>query len=233
MFTAKLQIATQQEVIRERTRTTTAWFGEGLRWLLLFPALRLFVHITTDGTNALTRGQSYIFAANHSSHLDAPTLLAALPLHLRLLVRIAAAADYFFTKRWKGALVSLFLNAFAFERQGPSCQISLAHAQQLLSSGHSLLIFPEGTRTKDGQIQHFKCGVGRLALSSPAYVVPTWIGGTFAALPKGSHFPCHQQVVVKFGTPMRFAPDCDPKFIAAEVERQVRTLASLEEQGGL
>jgi len=229
MLATKLQIATQHEVVGERTGTTTAWFGEGLRWLLLFPALRLFVRITTYGANALTRGQSYIFAANHSSHLDAPTFLAALPLHLRLQVRIAAAADYFFAKRWKGTLVSLFLNAFAFERKGPGCQISLAHARQLLSSGHSLLIFPEGTRAKDGQIQHFKWGVGRLVLSSSAYVVPTWIGGTFAALPKGSHFPHHQQVVVKFGTPMRFAPDCDPRFIAAEVERQVHALASLEE----
>jgi 1-acyl-sn-glycerol-3-phosphate acyltransferase len=230
MLTTKLPITTQREVVHERTGTTTIWLGEGLRWLLLFPALHLFIDITTVGTDVLTRERSYIFAANHSSHLDAPVLLAALPLHLRLQLRIAAAADYFFTPPWKGALVSLFLNAFPFERRSPGCEISLAHAQQLLSNGHSLLIFPEGTRTTDGQIHHFKWGVGKLALSSSAYVVPTWIGGTFAALPKGSYFPRYQQVVVKFGTPMRFAPDCDPAFIATEVERQVRALAYPEKR---
>ena len=210
--------------------TIIVWLSEALRWLLLFPALRLFIRITTIGTDALTKGQSYVFAANHSSHLDAPALLAALPIHLRLQVRVAAAADYFFTSYWKGMLVSLFLNAFAFERKGTGVAASLAHAQQLLVRGQSLLIFPEGTRTEDGQIRHFKQGVGKLALSSSAYIVPTWIGGTFAALPKRSHFPCHQQVIVRFGTPTRFALDCDPGFIAAEVERQVRVLATLEEE---
>jgi 1-acyl-sn-glycerol-3-phosphate acyltransferase len=225
MLTTKLPITTQHEVVHERTGTTTIWIGEGLRWLLLFPALHLFIDITTDGTDVLTRGRPYIFAANHSSHLDAPAILAALPLQLRLQLHVAAAADYFFTSYWKGMLVSLFLNTFAFERKGTGVAASLAHAQQLLNNGHSLLIFPEGTRTTDGQIHHFKWGVGKLALSSSAYVVPTWIGGTFAALPKGSHFPRHQQVVVRFGTPMRFAPDCDPALIATEIERQVRALA--------
>ena len=211
-------------------KTIIIWLSEALRWLLLFPALRFFIRITTIGTNALTKGQPYIFAANHSSHLDAPTLLAALPLHLRLQVCVAAAADYFFTSYWKGMLVSLFLNAFAFERKGTGCYASLAHAQQLLARGHSLLIFPEGTRTEDGQIRHFKQGVGRLALKASVSVVPTWIGGTFAALPKGSYFPRYHQVVVKFGTPMCFAVDCDPTFIAAEIERQVRILAYPEKR---
>ena len=230
MLTGELQITTQHEVVRKCTCTITTWLGEGLRWLLLFPVLHLFIDIATDGTDTLTKGRSYIFAANHSSHLDAPALLAALPLSLRLQVCVAAAADYFFTSYWKGMLVSLFLNAFACERKGTGCYASLAHAQQLLAKGHSLLILPEGSRTEDGQIRHFKQGVGRLALKASAYVVPTWIGGTFAALPKGSYFPRYQQVMVKFGTPMHFAPDCDPAFITTEVERQVRALAYLEKQ---
>lgn len=232
MLATKHHLATPASTHPGTAETITVWLSEALRWLLLFPALRLFIRITTIGTDALIKGQPYVFAANHSSHLDAPTLLAALPLHLRLQVRVAAAADYFFTSYWKGMLVSLFLNAFAFERKGTGRHASLAHAQQLLVRGQSLLIFPEGTRTEDGQIRHFKQGVGILALKASAPVVPTWIGGTFAALPKGSYFPRCQQVVVKFGTPMRFAPDCDPAFIATEVERQVRALAYPEKQEG-
>jgi 1-acyl-sn-glycerol-3-phosphate acyltransferase len=230
MFATEHRIATPAYTHPGIAEAIIVWLGEALRWLLLFPVLRLFIHITTIGTDTLTKGQPYVFAANHSSHLDAPILLAALPLHLRLQVRVAAAADYFFTSYWKGMLVSLFLNAFAFERKGTGCYASLAHAQQLLAKGHSLLIFPEGTRTGDGQIRHFKQGVGRLALKTSVSVVPTWIGGTFTALPKGSYFPRHQQVVVKFGTPMHFTSDSDPTFIATEVERQVRALACPEKK---
>jgi 1-acyl-sn-glycerol-3-phosphate acyltransferase len=199
--------------------------GEGLRRITLFPLLRMFVRIHVCGAENMTGGGPYIFAANHASHLDTPTLLAALPLSLRLRVRVAAAADYFFTQRWKGALVSLLLNAFSFERKGPGTSTSLAQAQQLLRSGYSLLIFPEGTRTLDGRLQHFKCGVGKLAQEGTARVVPVWIEGTYAALPKGARWPRRQRVVIHLGTPLSFTHDSAPPAIAAEIERQVRALA--------
>src|SRR5579883_682598 len=114
----------------------SAWPGEMLRQLLLFPALRAFVSIRTNGKK-LPGHEAYIFAANHSSHLDAPVVLAALPLSVRMQIRIAAAADYFFGQRWKGALVRLCLNAFPFKRKQPGCQESLNYAEHLLRQGHS------------------------------------------------------------------------------------------------
>lgn len=199
--------------------------GEGLRRITLFPLLHIFIHIHTCGEENLTGAGPYIFAANHASHLDTPALLAGLPLSLRLRVRVAAAADYFFTQRWKGALVSLLLNAFSFERKGPGTSASLARAQQLLRTGHSLLIFPEGTRTLDGRVQHFKCGVGKLAQEGTARVIPVWIEGTYAALPKGARWPRRQRVVIHFGAPLSFTRDSTPPMIADAIEQAVRALA--------
>ena len=148
-----------------------------------------------------------------------------MPLRLRLRVRIAAAADYFFTRRWLATLVALFLNAFPFERKQPACLASLAYTEHLLQQGQSLLIFPEGTRTRDGQMQHFKHGVGRIVRNSGVSVVPTWIDGTFTALPKGAHWLHQQNITVKFGTPLHFSQDDDPTAISTAIEREVRALA--------
>ncbi len=223
----RTQARQEPKIAVRSTNAIAIWLGEALRQLLLFPALRLFVDLKVDSIDNLTGGGPYIFAANHASHLDTPILLKALPLRLRLQVRVAAAADYFFTNRWKGALTSTLLNAFPFERKGIGCTTSLAQAQQLLSKGHSLLIFPEGTRTTDGRLQPFKRGIGKLAQARSATIIPTWIEGTFAALPKGSRWPHHPRrhdVVIRFGTPLSFAPNSNALEITATVEQQVRAL---------
>jgi 1-acyl-sn-glycerol-3-phosphate acyltransferase len=203
----------------------TRWAGEMLRYLILFPALRLVAPLRVEGQEHLCGDGPFLFAANHSSHLDAPVVLAALPGRLRRRLRVAAAADYFFSTRWKGALVRAALNAFAFERKGPGREASLGYAQHLLDAGQSVLIFPEGTRSPDGQIQHFKRGVGTLALTTSVQVIPILLEGTHAAWPKRARWPRRQQVVVRFGAPLTFAAPSDPPGVAAQVEQAVRTLA--------
>src|SRR6266705_4283189 len=111
MLTTADKITLKQAQVPVRpTLSLSTWLGEILRQVLLFPALHMFVSVTTN-TDELTGAGPYVFAANHCSHLDAPVFLAALPLHLRMQVRIAAAADYFFAQHWKGVLVRLLLNA--------------------------------------------------------------------------------------------------------------------------
>lgn len=203
-----------------------AYLGELLRSLLLFPALRGFTPLRVEGRERLGAGP-YIFAANHSSHLDAPALLAALPRHLRVKLRVAAAADYFFKSQWRGRLVSLFLNAFAFERQRGGCRASMLYATQLLNSGQSLLIFPEGTRTPDGEIHLFRQGVGKLTLASGVPIIPVWIEGTYAAWPKGASLPRHQPIAIHFGPPIEPGPlENDPIQISNRVEEAVKALAT-------
>lgn len=202
------------------------WLGEGLRQLFLFPLLRLLAPLQVEGVEHLQGEGPYIFAANHSSHADTPLVLAALPTSLRLRTRVAAAADYFFTNPWKGAFVSILLNAFAFQRRGPGREASLERPAQLLGHRKNLLIFPEGTRSKDGRLQPFKWGVGKLAVAGPYAVIPMSIEGAHNILPKGSRWPRRQHVVVRFGAPLRFPPSADPAQVTAQIEQAVKRLSS-------
>src|SRR5258708_8578851 len=215
----------ESKVANGITGIITTWLGEGLRWALLFPALRLLVRAKVYGSENLQGEGPYILAANHASHLDAPLLLAALPLRLRLRVRVVAAADYFFSQRWKGALVRVVFNAFSFERKGAGSMPTLAQAHRLFCPAPTLLLFPQATHSQDGQLQPFKWGVGKLALDGSVSVIPTWIDGTYAALPKGARCPHPQQIAIWFVAPMHFSTPSSPFSITAELERQIRSLA--------
>ncbi len=209
----------------EPARACVSWLGEGLRQLFLFPLLRLFAPLQIEGLEHLQGAGPYIFAANHSSHADAPLVLASLPVLVRVRTRVAAAADYFFTNPWKGAFVSLCLNAFAFQRKGPGRETSLDRPRQLLNARQHVLIFPEGTRSTDGRLQPFKWGVGKLAVSGPYTVIPISIVGAHNLLPKGTHWPRRCRVVVRFGAPLRFAPSADPAQVTARIEQAVKRLS--------
>jgi long-chain acyl-CoA synthetase len=129
-----------------------------------------------------------LLIANHASHLDALTVLAALPPAVRRRTAVAAAADYFFERRPLATLVSLALGAFPFHRQG-AVSTSLAQCGDLADAGWSLLIFPEGTRSPDGRLQPFKAGIGLLARELGLPVVPIYLAGLYAVLPKGRCWP--------------------------------------------
>jgi 1-acyl-sn-glycerol-3-phosphate acyltransferase len=210
------------ETYTGNTSVIRAWPGEVLRWIVLFPPLLALTRPRIYGREKLTGNGPYIFVANHSSHLDTPLLLAALPLRLRLRLRCAAAADYFFTCWWKSTLVTIVCNAFSFERKG---FIGLQNARQLLKDGYSVLLFPEGTRSRNGQLQPFKCGIGRLALATHICVVPVWIEGAHAAMPKGAHLAHRHQVEIRFGAPLQFAQGLDQARVVSAIEQQVRALA--------
>jgi 1-acyl-sn-glycerol-3-phosphate acyltransferase len=199
-----------------------SWPGELLRWIVLFPPLWVLTRPRIYGGEQLAANGPYIFAANHTSHLDAPLILAALPLRVRLHLRTAAAADYFFTSWWKSTLAKTLFNAFSFERRSFA---GLSRAQRLLKDGYNILLFPEGTRSKDGQLQPFKCGVGKLALATQASVVPVWIEGAYAAMPKGARLARRHRVEIRFGTPLQFAQDLDRMSVVAAIEQQIRALA--------
>ncbi|MFD0504382.1 lysophospholipid acyltransferase family protein [Streptomyces chiangmaiensis] len=99
---------------------------------------------------------AYVVAANHTSHLDAPLILGALPCRLARYLAAGAAADYFFDVRWRRGLTALFCNAFPVDRTGVNPRG--VSAKTLLNRGVPLLIFPEGTRSRDGSPGTFKPG---------------------------------------------------------------------------
>jgi long-chain acyl-CoA synthetase len=164
-----------------------------------------------------------IFVANHTSHLDTPTLLRALPRAWAEHVAVAAAADYFFAGRVLGALAGLLLNAFPFSRAG-AIGPTLEHCADLLDGGWSLLLYPEGTRTRTGQIGPFREGVGLLTVEMGVPVVPMRVDGLYDVLPKGRILPHRGPVTVWIGRPLQVQPGTTYDRAAAQIEAAVRAL---------
>ena len=200
------------------------WSRAVLQIALLAPLIRLFFRLDTASQPRLPdeRGP-VILAANHSSHLDSLVVLAALPARQRARVAVAAGADYFFTRRWLGALVGLLLNAFPFARQGGAMS-GLRVCRQLADEGWWLLLFPEGTRSLDGRIGCFRQGVGHLATEIGATVVPARIDGAHRLWPKGGRWPRPGRVRVRFGQPLRFDSGTSARAATAAIEAAVRAL---------
>lgn len=165
-----------------------------------------------------------IFVANHSSHADTVVLLKALRKYR---IAPAAAEDYFFRNRMVGFLSALMIGAFPFPRRG-SPGLSRAHA--LIVRGWSVLMFPEGTRSKDGAIGPFKPGVVALASRARVPVIPIGLSGTTEILPKGKRFPRRNAVQVTIGGPVSMTGE-DPLQGAAGLQAAVKRLAGSPNPG--
>lgn len=171
---------------------------------ILFPLLRFMAPAATrdaDGVLARLHGP-VIVAANHVSHLDTPVILRALPGRIRRRLVVAAARDYFYRGRLRGALVSLSLATFPFDR-GEGSQESLRQCRALLDRGWSLLIFPEGTRSPTGELGAIRKGVGVLATTTSTPVLPLYVHGLAQVMPKGAAAPLPGGVVVDVGPLIR------------------------------
>ena len=165
-----------------------------------------------------------IFAANHASHVDTPLLLTVLPDRFRHRTVVAAGADYFFDKRWKGYLWAFSINAIPIERIRASVR-SVRLAAEVLSDGWSLVIFPEGGRSPHGWAQPHTSGAAYLAIRVGVPVVPVHLEGTRRVLRKGSGRIRPSTTTVTFGTPLHARDGEGRDDFAARIEAAVEVLA--------
>jgi long-chain acyl-CoA synthetase len=187
----------------ERPALDRALFGSfrlGLKALY-----RGYFDLEVRNAERIPASPPYIVAANHSSHLDAPAIMAAIehargPEAARRL-HVLGASDYFFDTALKRWFFSTFLNVVPIEREETSLA-GLKMVKRILSSGESALIFPEGTRSRTGEIDAFKPGLGLLARELEVPIVPVRIEGTHPALPVGKVVPRRGKIVVTFGEPL-------------------------------
>ncbi|MQA06689.1 MAG: 1-acyl-sn-glycerol-3-phosphate acyltransferase [Streptosporangiales bacterium] len=140
----------------------------------------------------------YVLVANHSSHADAPALLAALPARSRPVV--AAAADYWFAGRMRAWFAGTVVGAFGISRERGGCG-QLLETVPLLRAGGAVVLFPEGTRTRDGSLGDFRSGAARLAAAAGVPLVPVAMHGTREMLPVHGVFR-RRPVTVRIGAPV-------------------------------
>ncbi len=191
--------------------------------------LRVYHRLTVIGREHLPADRSFALVCNHSSHLDAICLQAALPLSKLHRAFSAAACDYFFESlplTWVAAVVA---NALPFSREVHVRQSLSLCAQLLKNPGNVLILFPEGTRSPTGRVGHFKPGIGTLLAGQEILAVPCHLAGAFSAWPKGKYIPRPQKLTLRVGTPRTYAHIATGKAgaleVAADLERAVGTLA--------
>lgn len=191
-----------------------------LQSAVLHPLLRSQLKVVVEGRERVAEAADgpVILAPNHSSHLDAPLVLTALPPQVRRATVTLAASDYFFDAWWRAAATALVFNAAPIDRilggrdraRDGSRAESRAESRgegrgggrdgnrdggrdtlptELLETGHHLLIFPEGTRSQDGYVSRFRHGAAHLAAAVGVPVVPVAIQGTWRAMPRGQAWP--------------------------------------------
>jgi 1-acyl-sn-glycerol-3-phosphate acyltransferase len=182
---------------------TSQGAGAGLLSELFELYVRLYVRPRVTGREQLPREGAYILAPNHASHADTAVLYAVLPLSDRRRLLAAAAQDYFFVGGLRQWTVRTLFNAIPVEREGIPGRDPLRHVVRALREGYGVLLFPEGTRSTNGEIGRFRSGIGRLVAHFPGVpVVPVHLQGTADVLPKGGGLPLPRRVAVRFGAPM-------------------------------
>lgn len=150
------------------------------------------------GAENIEKGKPYVFCANHSSYTDIPVLFAGVPVDVRLILRKSLTR----IPIWGWAL--LVSPMIIIDRSNPTkAKRTLENAAKMIRDGASVLLFPEGTRTHDGNIQPFKRGAFQMAYRSGAEVVPVAIRGTFEFLSRTGTLPkMGSYITVTIGKPL-------------------------------
>ena len=145
---------------------------------------------------------SFILCSNHSSHMDSGVLMGAAGLPFRQF-GLMAAKEYFFGNTIRRVSLNLLMNLIPIDRKTSHVALvqSLAACREFVSNGNrNIIIYPEGTRSRTGQMARFKKGPAMIATELGIPIVPAYIEGTYAAMPKGSKFIKPGRIHVRIGT---------------------------------
>jgi 1-acyl-sn-glycerol-3-phosphate acyltransferase len=155
---------------------------------VLGPLMDAYTRVSVSGREHLDAVQGpVLFVSNHTSHMDTPLLLRALPRPWRRRTAVAAAADYFYSKPWLAHTVSLAFNTVPVERKGESAD-GTSELVRLIGEGWSVVVFAEGTRSRDGRVGRLRSGAALLAAELGLAIVPVHVSGTHAVMPVGRHW---------------------------------------------
>ena len=139
------------------------------------------IKVNVKGLSNIDPAKSYIYMCNHQSNFDIPVLLGCLPVQFRWLAKAELFKIPIFGRAMRGAGyvgIDRFNRESAFE--------SIEEAAGKIKNGVSVMIFPEGTRSRDGKIRLFKKGGFIMALNAGALIVPIVIRGTRPIMAKSS-----------------------------------------------
>lgn len=252
-FTGATTLAEVEKLIREggheaaaqypypkwQQRWPLSWLRTALLYLIVLPATRVMGWPRIRGKESLrnVRGP-LVFICNHVTMVDHALVLLALPGRFRIGMAIAMDGEQL--REWlhpqpgtglltrvlrllKYASVVFFFNVFSMPQKS-GFRRSFMFAGEMMDLGSSLLVFPEGQRTKHGALNPFMPGTGLLIQKLDAPVVPMRIDGLWELKKAGRHFAWPGEVSVIIGEPITYSTQQVPQAIAADLAEHVKAL---------
>lgn len=227
MYTIVLGIASIASSLFDRR----GYFGHACArawsWLILATT---GVDVTVHGLERLVPGKTYVFVANHQSIYDIPCLFWNIPFQLRIIAKESLGRFPMLGPHLKRT------GHMLVDRSKPDRSSIFAWANRLTANGLSLIVFPEGTRSRDGMLGKFKGGSIMLAMQAGLPLVPISVIGSRHVMKKGelTTRPGHVTLVVH--EPMEMATNAEPSVhdvreLADRVREVIRPQVEAEAQG--
>jgi long-chain acyl-CoA synthetase len=224
---------------RWQQRWPVSWLRIALLYSVVVPAIRILGQPKIRGQEHLgTLHGPIVFICNHVTMADHALVLFALPWKFK--TKIAIAQDGELLREWRhspkgtGLLmqlvhllqyfsVVLFFNVFSMPQKS-GFRRSFNFAGEMMDRGYNLMIFPEGVRTKNGEMNPFRLGSGLLIKDLDAQVVPMRIDGLWKLKQANRHFARLGEVSVIVGQPVRYSNQDEPEQIALDLADRVKAL---------
>lgn len=181
------------------TMTHSLW------WAAVRGYLRVAHRLSIEGREHLPTRLPFVMIGNHASHLDVLIMAAPLPLSLRDHIFPVAAGDTFFDSPAIGLFAALCLNALPLWRKRAGLHALADLRSRLVDEPCGYVLFPEGTRSRDGKLGPFKPGLGMLVAETNVPVVPCRLVGAFEAMPPHARLPRWRKIRMCIGPALSFA----------------------------
>ena len=189
-FTAIFTICTVHWRNAEFVHKVQQFWSRAFFWLFFLP-------VSVDGIELIEPQQSYVFVSNHQSMFDVWLIYGWLPVVFKWLMKAELRKVPFIGSGCKAAG-----HIFIDRRNAKAALESIKNVEKQLVNGVCTVIFPEGTRSLDGEVGRFKRGAFQIAWDLGLPVVPLSLSGCFEVLPKGKPFVRRHPVHMHIGKPI-------------------------------
>ncbi len=182
-----------------------------------------FCPVTVEGRENIQKGQSYIFASNHTSIYDVFVIYGYIGVDFKWIMKKELENIPFIGWACKSAGF-LFIN----RKKGREAFKTLQEAKDVFKGGTSLVIFPEGTRTPDGLIGKFKRGAFEIAQNMDLPIIPVCLQGGFKVMPKTRFYPIPGPLKITILPPIEFSSLDHEDFIfqVEKIREQIVSVAN-------
>ena len=197
-FTAIFTICTVHWRNAEFVHKVQQWWSRSFFRMMLLP-------VTVDGEEHIQPGQSYVFVANHQSMCDVWLIYGWLPVIFKWLMKAELRKVPFIGTGCKAAG-----HIFVDRRNVKAAMESIKEVEKQLVGGICTVIFPEGTRSADGEVGRFKRGAFQIAWDLGLPVIPLSLSGCYEVIPKGKTYVKRHPVHMHIGEPIDLKQFADP-----------------------